>query len=410
VSASAAISTAPDRDLARERRDVDDALRPGVMGPRLQHALSLPGYLPCHVLDAKYEVGSYCIVLYELGVHMVTGVLSLDGGDRWREGVRLSSGMRVYRFPDDPRLDGLRAAMEPDHMARLLGADRRARTRVTLLRYRPGTRATVHIDVGTRSGRRTFVAKLYGKPAKAAAAHREGVALARALAAVAGVRVSKPEGYWPELGLVLWQPVAGVELDPHLGSTRGRGYVRAVAEALVAVHELDDVTTRHRPVGAELERSHLRAENVARVAPDTGARLVSWAREIMAVGDRVVHGEATTVHGDCKPGQFRVGGSALGLLDFDHCGLADPASDVGTFLASLRRTGRRALEGPFVDAYIAASGRDAPPRDRMLWYESVALLRKALRAFARAPRSGVPALLAGEGLECLTAIGGARCP
>ena len=106
------------------------------------------------------------------------------------------------------------------------------------------------------------------------------------------------------------------------------------------------------------------------------------------------------MHGDCKPSQFRMAGSSLTLLDFDHCGLADPATDAGTFLASLRQRSRRPLEQPFLDAYAAAV-RDPGLRPRVLWYESVALLRKALRAFARSPRSPVPGLLAAEGRECL---------
>ena len=101
-----------------------------------------------------------------------------------------------------------------------------------------------------------------------------------------------------------------------------------------------------------------------------------------------------------KPSQFRTVGSSLSLLDFDHCGLADPASDAGTFLASLRQRSRRPLEQPFLDAYAGAVSDAAFPT-RALWYESVALLRKALRAFARSPRSSVPDLLAAEGHECL---------
>src|SRR5436309_10974875 len=52
-----------------------------------------------------------------------------------------------------------------------------------------------------------------------------------------------------------------------------------------------------------------------------------------------------------RSSQFRTVGSSLSLLDFDHCGLADPASDAGTFLASLRQRSRRPLEQPFLDAY-----------------------------------------------------------
>jgi aminoglycoside phosphotransferase (APT) family kinase protein len=113
----------------------------------------------------------------------------------------------------------------------------------------------------------------------------------------------------------------------------------------------------------------------------------------------------------------------VALLDFDHCGMADPASDVGNFLASLRQLGARqwlkerksaaaaarslwlqTLEQRFLDEYCAASGRGADFRWRVRWYEAVALLRKALRSFARAPRSPLPAALVDEAWRCLATL------
>ena len=91
------------------------------------------------------------------------------------------------------------------------------------------------------------------------------------------------------------------------------------------------------------------------------------------------------------------------MLDFDHCGLADQASDVGTFLASLRQRSHGRLEAPFLDAYVRETGDDGC-RERAEWYQSVALLRKALRAFARSPRSPIPERLAVEGLACLEGL------
>ena len=127
------------------------------------------------------------------------------------------------------------------------------------------------------------------------------------------------------------------------------------------------------------------------------------------------------VHGDCKPSQFLLHGSRVALLDLDHCGLADPAYDVGNFVASLRQQAvqqsqqavpssdrlDRALElgSIFVDAYSAAARTAGPhpagsegPRfeDRVEVFVAVSLMRKALRAFARSPQSPIPLRLVAE--------------
>ncbi len=128
------------------------------------------------------------------------------------------------------------------------------------------------------------------------------------------------------------------------------------------------------------------------------------------------------MHGDCKPSQFLLAGDHAYLLDLDHCGISDQAADVGTFLASLRQLAlrrdlsrrtplRRAASAPleqlFVDDYLAARagepGEGAEARIR--WQQAAALERKALRAFARSPRSPLAPALLEEAERCLD-VGG----
>ena len=125
------------------------------------------------------------------------------------------------------------------------------------------------------------------------------------------------------------------------------------------------------------------------------------------------------VHADCKPSQFLIDGTKVGLLDFDHAGMADPALDVGTFMASLRQLAwrpspkacrstrsnmdgsMRDLERSFLDSYCHSADVDADFRQRAVWYQAFALLRKAQRAFARSFRSRVPERLVDEARRCL---------
>ena len=106
---------------------------------------------------------------------------------------------------------------------------------------------------------------------------------------------------------------------------------------------------RHAPRAPARERSPATRDRGARAvftggprtshtsAPAAGQPLTELAAALVDRSARIDHSPDGLVHGDCKPSQFRIAGSQLSLLDFDHCGLADPASDVGTFLASLRR-------------------------------------------------------------------------
>jgi hypothetical protein len=96
---------------------------------------------------------------------------------------------------------------------------------------------------------------------------------------------------------------------------------------------------------------------------------------------------------------------------------------VGTFLATLRQQavrrtlGRRAVRsstgGPsaladvFLGEYLRSAGEppDGGLRRRIAWYEAVALERKALRCFARAPRSPLTRALVDAGHDCLDRLG-----
>ena len=138
--------------------------------------------------------------------------------------------------------------------------------------------------------------------------------------------------------------------------------------------------------------------------------------------------ELSLIHGDCKPSQFLISNGRtefahVAILDFDHAGMADPANDVGTFLATLRQLALRqslkakgdapsaaraewllALEKRFLDDYCIASDRGEGFRLRANWYEAVGLLRKALRGFARSPFSPLPGVMVAEGWNCLAEL------
>jgi aminoglycoside phosphotransferase (APT) family kinase protein len=347
-------------------------------------------------------------------------------------------------------LPGLAEVLEPRRIATALagalpecrdGAFRVLRCRVTPLRYRPGRRCTVQLDIHLRENKtgaitsRTLFGKVYHDVAKAKAVYGEMQMLAAATPVQEGpISLARAVAFLPDLALILQAPVEGRPLDMLFGRMKGaaekgnqhgwNGALRA-ATALAALHRTGLTSQRERLIAAELARFKRRTARVSLADPFLGRRMEELAMALSTRFEQLLDWdpEVSLVHGDCKPSQFLIGPNHVALLDFDHCGMADPASDVGNFLASLRQLGARqwlkerksaaaaarslwlqTLEQRFLDEFCAASGRGADFRWRVRWYEAVALLRKALRSFARAPRSPLPAALVDEAWRCLATL------
>jgi hypothetical protein len=437
-----------------QHRQVQIAQNSQVMGAYLAELFGMrAGATECRVLDMKYEVGEYCTLLYQLGERMVIGAFHWGHAESELPATaRLIEplGMQVYSFEQDPALPGLATALDPDRMRQALfeaipeyreGNTILLRVRARPLRYRPGKRCTLRFDLWTRDtrmgdyGRRTLYGKAYHKRDKAASVYAEMAMLAESDAVRAGRVVLAPAlAFMPDLQIVVQAPVEGLPLELYLeglqgnvttGDARGWDGVIRSADALAAVHTSGLSTDRERPIAAEVKRFGKRAAQAAAVDPVIGGRMAELAAALPSWLDKLPEWDEriTLVHGDCKHSQCMLTPDGVAILDWDHCGMADPATDIGTYLATLRQMGihqalkargsaasvartgwLRALEDEFLDAYVAASEYGDSFRPRARWYEAVALMRKALRAFARAPRSAMPLAQVEEGWRVLEEI------
>jgi hypothetical protein len=297
-------------------------------------------------------------------------------------------------------------------------------TDIELLRYRPGKRATVRATLDDGS---TLVTKAYHDTDKAAAVAAESVALADATRETTYLRFAPTLRHHDALGWIVQAPVDGVPLDSILGNTEripdeAHDAVLVAARALAEFHAARPELRRERSVPRELERFGLRASRIATVDPVVGNQAARLAERLVAVGDRLPAARIGPVHGDCKPSQFLLDGTVVHLLDLDHVGLSEQAVDAGTFMATLRQYAVRhrlagrpaelaeqlsALADGFLAAYLEASGDDSQ-RARIHWHVAVALERKGLRAFARAPRSPVASTLFDEADRCLDTLAGSE--
>ncbi|MGH8932197.1 MAG: phosphotransferase [Egibacteraceae bacterium] len=422
----------------REHAEVELAFDTRRMGRLLADGVGLTGG-PCHILDAKYEPGRHCSMLYQLDSTMILGMLGWGGVSRDHDRGRdlPTTKMRIYRWPHDPALATLPTVLGAGVLARALeqllpGVERVVRCTVTPVRYRPARRCTLRVDArvlhgpgsaGTGCPPRTLYAKVYHDLNKARLAAATLRTLAETLPAISPHRgqlvVPQPVAFLPDLALVLCEPVIGTGLELLLGDRRHAvTSIPAAAGALAALHRADHLPAPTRTAIFELDQLTDRALRIREYDASLGARMADLTTILASCSPSA--GEISVVHGDCKPSQFLIDPSGrAALLDLDSCRLADPAGDVGAFTATLRRGRVRARlrrqrhpsrlpdrfaasrEKDFLDAYCLATGRGAGFRERVKWYEALALVRKAQRAFARAPRSPLPAAILTEASRCL---------
>lgn len=442
--------------IDEQRRQLALALQPqqiGVQLAQLFHKAPSAGQSThpplCHILDMKYEPDDRCTILYQLNNRLLIGALHWQATQQPpppAAQLLAPLGMQVYPFEFDPSLPGLARVLNEKTLHQGLnaalpvcqaGAMRVVRCQVIPLRYRPSKRCTLRINVWLRSQQTgaiipyTYFGKLYHNAAKAQAVYTEMQLLATAVCGH-NLGVAQPVAFLDEFPLVLQAPVPGIGLDLLLshpervtrnGATRAAAGVLRAAAALATLHQLPVTSERLRPVESDLQKLHRRIQIVARFDATLGIALSELAHELMAlVGQLSAWGETlSVVHGDCKPSQFLISHEQTALLDFDHCGMADPASDVGMFLATLRqinvfqalKTQRTSvwlgeLEEHFLQVYRTTGQFPDHSAEffgrRAIWYQALALLRKALRAFARSPHSPVPAALAEQGRCCLAGL------
>jgi len=433
------------------------ALSPTQMATYLAETLVPPGSSQatkppvCHVLDMKYAPNERCTLLYQWGEQLLIGLLE------WEHALTAPPvpahyiaplDLWLYPFPHDPALPALPTILDAAALTQVLqaalpacrtGAMELVRSRAVPLRYRPGKRCTLQLDLHLRhhtTGRlcsQRLYGKLYHNAEKAAAVYDEMQLLAATVAAKGGIlTLATAVAFLPTLNLVLQAPVAGQPLDLLLsrafaanepGPKHVAPVVARAAYALAELHQLAVATDRLRPVATDLTKLSRRAAKLAAVAPQLGEAMGALAQQLCGQAPQLAAwgAELYVGHGDCKPSQFLLDTTQVALLDFDHCGMADPAADVGLFLATLRqarvrrqtkaavrRTGNLTssawLEAYFLHAYEEARGAPAAFGQRAHWYEALALLRKAWRGFARSPWSPLPALLVEEAWRCLDDI------
>ena len=360
------------------------------------------------------------------------------------------SGSTVQEFPVDPKLPHLDVVMAPSgHPALAAALESTARdfhgvpadwpllgVVAEPVRYKPGNRCVLRYrlsfgppeaDAAPRTC--TLVAKLYGSLSEAQEADD---LLVRLHDGAAVAWTARPLGVVPDLPLALTEDL-GSSRDPvpahsglhvvHPGSPEAFDVVRRAARALAELHTsgLDTGGLSRRTGAEEAGKAAKRADLLERYVP----QLAAQARPIIDTLCDTLQALPTEVlrpgHGSYKSSQLMVRGGDVFLVDFDQFCLADPALDVGYFLAYLRpaglwyhRAGRRewfeAAAEAFRSTYrdrLAERGESAATCagivQRAPVFEAALLLKIAARRANRlhSPRPGEVAAVLAEVSRCL---------
>jgi aminoglycoside phosphotransferase (APT) family kinase protein len=300
-------------------------------------------------------------------------------------GTRLTTasedGRIVLRVcPADPAMPQLSRLTDPQHLADLvaeLSGHRVAARRLAVdtVRYRPGQRHVERVRLDDEPWAYVKTDRdASGARAVAVATYLRDLLTREAPQAA----VARPLGYVAEEAAALWWNVPGVPLSRRL-TTGSTGAVQAVAEAgrvLRVLHESptgpDSLLRKGGPGAAHAEATEtLRAgEHVRALVPDVGATYEQCVSDVVEALDRTPGQAEVVSHGDYKSDNLIVHGDRLTILDLDRAAWADPARDLGKFLADLRwwcrdPAGAAALTASFRTGY--GVGDDARWERAGLW-------------------------------------------
>jgi aminoglycoside phosphotransferase (APT) family kinase protein len=305
-------------------------------------------------------------------------------------------GMHIQVSPVDEHFPQLVRVHDPSYVRDMVGRayaangatlDRApARNyRVTSIRYRPRRRHVLRYDPLDAPEQETLFAKMY--------AGESGERAFRVATLVAdwleqhgqGVTSLRPLAYLAEDAVVLYRKILGESLSQYIQKPgQGAGQkLRAVGVALRALHEFPPT-----PVGplevhdlaVEMKLVKRSCKHVPALLPSVGASIEALLERARVLHERLPQEEPTFTHGDFLSEHVWVTPHGLVLIDLDNCCLADPALDVGKFLADLRflyakyeRAGVEQAQEEFLAGYTPGTPSERLIRARL--YEAIKLAK-----------------------------------
>ena len=289
------------------------------------------------------------------------------------------------------------------------------RCEVGLEHYGRRHRCVLRYDLSLNGSTSEPVATVYGK----VACDDRGEAASATLEALRGVpgleryvRVPQTLGYVRDLRLALMESVPGTtaiasQLRDATGDVRAlprsngvEGSITAAGHLAAAIHGSGVGSDTIRGAPDELGELAAAARVLRRCSPLLGNAFSGWADEVALLETATIAMPPGFSHGDFTHSQLMFDGTRFALVDFDTVCRAEPALDVGHFLAHLRLAVRKRT-GPspggselaerlgmrFLHAYMETAGLDEARGSDLLArahvYELVSLLRVAFHGWLK---------------------------
>ena len=305
--------------------------------------------------------------------------------------------MRVMVWPLDPAFGQLVRWSSWEHVDAMLRAVYRApaadqvphgESAVSAIRYRPGRRHVLRYGRADAERVGPVFAKLYAGEDGANIYHRAtriGEWLSRH---GIGVNAVRPLACVPEDGVVLYQGLSGMALSEYLQSPNGNmaAYLERAGAALSALHDIPPEIAEPLQIhdfAAEVSQVARASAHIRVLLPSSGQAIDEILSRALELHQRLPAEASALTHGDFKSEHVWVTLEGLTLIDFDSCCLADPALDIGKFLAHLRlwhtvhnQPGLEAAQESFLAGY-ASTRRERWAAARL--YEAIELVKITAR-------------------------------
>ena len=331
---------------------------------------------------------------------------------------------------------GIRACTYPDMQI--------ASCRPEVLSYKPGSRCTLryHLTYPAEQAARGWpdnvIAKTYRKDSKGRNAYEGMLALWQThLAEGKVVRMAEPLAYIPEHKVMVQGPIAGDEsledmLKAALTDDTPDSYaqlsmymIRAAA-GLAAFHQSGVVHGAAVTLDERWAELHDLQARLGTAVPELSGALAPLLAALEARSAATPADAAVPTHGTFNPEQVLIDGPHVGFIDFDDFSMAEPALDVGLFIAAIKDIGMNALSDEHAhdlaarrarlarldqigDVFLTFYERLAPiSRERVALWQAWSYLRDALHFWIKAkpaePDNGLLMLLSQlQGMDLLPA-------
>jgi len=313
--------------------------------------------------------------------------------------------MRICVSPLDARFTQLARVSDPRHIRNLLTrtgiaaspSRRSGEYTVTPLKYRPGKTHILRYDPLDPGGDSVF-AKLYIIEGQERAFRREDPARCFRVARDAADwleergdcgRALRPLAYFAEDAVVVYPQAAGTPLSDY-----ARRRVDEVApwfeRAGAVLRNLHQMPVELLgPLGpphdfaAEIRLIAKKSEHILALVPEVASAIEALLNSARELAERLPQEPPTFTHGDLKSEHIWVAPGRLTLMDFDTSHLADPALDLGCFLADWQfwnvtcHAGLEKMQESFLAGYSPGVPKERLMRARL--YEAIELVKCAVR-------------------------------